>query len=284
MPFPGFLDFYLSNWLGLIPLRGWPQQLMVDTYAWPMPNKSQAWFLETLLGLQLLFAACTSVAPLPHPLMPPTEHDTFDGRTLWLYTVAAGGAVGVITFLVRIPFPVDHMVGRGLLSQRPARLPHYVAAYALGVAMAQRHWLERIPLATAKQMTGAAAVSVAVMLYVRAVLDNAPDVVAHIKGGLCWESAFFSVLEGVTAACALVGSTKVLIDSHPHRITSWMSANSFGVFILHQAVIVPLQHVLDTLVPAPPAVACFLLVSAVGVSGSNVLTAILRKTPLRRIL
>lgn len=31
LPFPDFVSFYLSNWIGLLPRRGWPQQLMVDT-------------------------------------------------------------------------------------------------------------------------------------------------------------------------------------------------------------------------------------------------------------
>lgn len=253
-------------------------------YDWPMPNKSQAWFLETLLVLQLLFAAGTAVVQLPDPLMPPTERDEVAASTLWLRTLAVSGAVGVVTFVTRIPFPVDHMVGRGLLSQRPARLPHYVAAYALGVCMAQRHWLEVIPAAAAKRMLALSGVGIVGMLVARARLENAPEIISRLKGGFTWESAVFSVLEGITAACAIIGSSKVLCDSHPHSLTTWMSTNSFGVFTLHQAVIVPLQHALYALAPRPSALHSFLLVSAVGVAGSNGLTAALRCTPFRAVL
>ena len=190
-------------------------------------------------------------------------------------------AMGLVTFVVRI-------WARVLVFYEPCHLefahfPQYIALFAVG-AMAYRHnWLEAL---SDRQARTWGWVMLACLLSIVPVLISfgalSGEVAEGAAGGLAWESLVYSVWEGFMGVSICI----TLLVWFRRRLNGqgWlagaMNGSTFGVYVLHPAIIVPfaltfsdvqLDPTLKYLLAAPVAVAlCYVVVGA------------LRKVPVAR--
>jgi glucan biosynthesis protein C len=171
-------------------------------------------------------------------------------------------ALALITFLVRIWYPIDRWVSfLWIMPVEPAHVPQYMALFAAGVAAFRGDWFRSMP-------TGAGVACLAIGMiassgiYLAYAFGSWNELMA--SGGFNLSSLIRSFWETVIAVCLSIGlivAFRELFD-RPSRLFSVMAAASFGAYILHPAIVVTLQEAITDL--AMPAFAKFAVVSLLG--------------------
>ncbi len=182
-------------------------------------------------------------------------------------------AIGLVSFVVRI-------WARVLVFYEPwhlefAHFPQYIALFAAGT-MAHRHgWFDAFSDRHARTwgwVTLACLLILFPMLISFGALSG--EIADGVTGGLAWESLVYSVWEGFmgVATCITVLAWSRRFFNTQGRLAHTMAGSTFGVYVLHPAIIVPfalaisdiqLNLFLKYLLTAPIAVAiCYLVVGA----------------------
>jgi surface polysaccharide O-acyltransferase-like enzyme len=156
-----------------------------------------------------------------------------------------------------------------------AHFPQYIALFAAG-AMAYRHrWFDAF---SDRQARTWGWVMLACLLILFPVLISfgalSGEVAEGTTGGLAWESLVYSVWEGfmgVSICITLLAWFRRRFNGQG-RLARAMAGSTFGVYVLHPAIIVPfalaisdihMNPALKYLLTAPIAVAlCYLVVGA----------------------
>lgn len=199
------------------------------------------WFLEVLLAFSLLYAWFRSRRPeTPEPVEPM--------RLRAWQILAFALTLGVVSYVWRIGVPlVGYVPILGLPSA--AYMPQYAALFFLGIVAYRRGWLRTLPKRAGLLGVGFIVGSfVPIALGGYAVLDfeNPPPGtdLAHLGFALC-DSMF------------AVGAVLLLLSVFQRYVTGsgpvsrFLSANAFGVFLLHAPIIVGVVAVLEPVELAP---------------------------------
>jgi glucan biosynthesis protein C len=230
------------------------------------------WFLEALLLISAGYALWCIVASRrsgPDASVPDGMRPVPGNGAIALFCLA----IGLVTFVVRI-------WARVLVFYEPCHLefahfPQYIALFAAG-AMAHRHnWLEA--LSDRQARTWGWIMLACLLLLVPLLIafgGLSGDVAEGAGGGLAWESLVYSVWEGFMGVSICI----TLLAWFRRRFNGqgWlaraMNGSTFGVYVLHPAIIVPfalaisdvqLDPTLKYLLTAPVAVAlCYVVVGA----------------------
>jgi surface polysaccharide O-acyltransferase-like enzyme len=221
------------------------------------------WFVLVLLLFSAGYVAWRAVRPAatdPVPLRVST--------LVWL-----GAAIAAATVLVRLQFPIDSYQ---VLALHVWQWPQCLGLFLLGVACAERGWLDPVPDRLRRGSGAAALVGVAVIVVAFSLGHESLDPFA---GGLTVPAITTAVCEAVIAIGLSVWLLGHFQRRHDRtgRLRSAMGRAAFGAYVLQAPVLVVLAVALADLVVAPEVK--FLLVAPLGVAASFGLAWLLTRVP-----
>ncbi|HLN65592.1 MAG TPA: acyltransferase family protein [Symbiobacteriaceae bacterium] len=255
-----FGEYCTQVWLGLgTKPPGWTGP------AWPELNFGHLWFIEHLLVYAAVYAAWRAFYRNPGAgarrlIAPPGD------LALLGYAVA----MAAVTYVVRIPYPIDKWVGiLGFIQAEPAHLPQYASLFVLGVAAYRNDWLQRFDTKVGYRWLALGAGLV--------VLHFSLTLTGHWYGvmprflDLLWEC-----LVCVSLSAGLITLFREKLNGDL-PVGKWLAANAYGAYLFHIPVLVLLQYAVLPLQAG--GLVKFLLVSAAAVPFSFLVTDALRRIP-----
>jgi glucans biosynthesis protein C len=231
-------------------------------FAFGQWHLGQLWFVEQLLLYVTLYAAWRlvtarwSIGELPVP-----GNAAIVGFAL---------ALAVMTFVVRIEYPINRWVYPfGLLAAEVGHLPQYASMFVVGLLAYRGQWLERMPTRRGMLWLGIG-IAGAAMRYLLPI---------GTPGGLSVSSLIWSTCEALIAIGLCLGLIVLFREyvAAPNRLVRMAAPNTYGVYIIHVFVVLPLQ--LGLLTVTAPAQLKFALVTVVALLVSFALTTLLRQLP-----
>ena len=235
------------------------------------------WFLLHLLGYTVLYALWRSVAQRRsvRSIQPP-------GHRL---IVAYWLSLSLITFLVRTHYPIDRWVNLfGFVPAELAHLPQYGSLFMLGIVAYRHHWLGQMP--TARGMTWLrVGVGAGLLRYLYSVSRThlaLPELIAG--GGFDWRSLVWSGWEALICVGLCLGLLILFRDrfNSQNKWLKLLSANAYGVYLIHLLVILYCQFVVADWALGP--LVKLVLVMVVGTPICFVLSALLRRSPFIQLV
>jgi peptidoglycan/LPS O-acetylase OafA/YrhL len=188
------------------------------------------WFVAALLLFTLMYVAAkkTFNVSFKKPLAVPNS------QTILLFALA----LGVISFLVRILFPVGWVLEP--VGFQLGHFPQYIALFIVGLLAAKNNWFDQLSDKTGKQLKISALLC---LLFFPAFLIikfklNTPS--AWFSGGFHWQALLYAVWEqwiGISILTALLIKGKRNWNTSS-KIFTKLSRSSFAVYIFHPLVIV----------------------------------------------
>ena len=239
----------------------------------PILDNGPLWFVGVLLVYSLALAGWRRLRLSP----------VLDGRPLRPRDLALlAVAVGLLTFLVRIVFPIE---SNPPLNSHLWAWPEYLAMFGLGVISARRGWLRPVPRAISRP-AGIATLAVIALLPAM-VLSTEPLGLTEEAwfGGWGLPAFIAGLLEGVIAVAAPVWvlsfAQRHLNGSGPLRRA--MARSSYAAFMLQGPVIVAFELAMR---PAPlPGDAKAVIVAILGITASFALAwPLVTRTPVGKVL
>ncbi|MGO1510805.1 MAG: acyltransferase family protein [Actinomycetales bacterium] len=233
------------------------------------------WFVLALLILSLVYAAIRARRP-GQPAGPTTSHASRGpSRPLRAGQVVAFAlALGVVSYAWRIAFPTGSFLPViGIPS--PGYVPQYVALFVVGILAFRKGWFSELPRRAGLLGAGLMAVSLVPMaLGGYRTLDTTDPVPA----GADPAHLGFALFDALFATGVILVLLR-LFERYANRSTApgrFLTANAFGVYVLHAPVIVGVVALLGPLDATP--VLKFVLALAVATTASWGLTALLRRS------
>ncbi len=227
------------------------------------------WFIAHLLVYAAGYAAWRRFArpadrrdarrlPIPSP------------RAIALYTVA----LALVTFAVRVRFPVDRWVNLGIVPVEVAHLPQYLSLFIIGILAARGDWLRRLPTSTGLTLL-ALGLGAAALRYAYALGGWGLLAAGGInRGSLIWSGWEAIICVGLCAGLLTLARERFNAQG---AILRGLSANAYAAYVLHLWPVVGLQFALASV--ALPPFAKFALVTLVGVPLSLAVGALIRRLP-----
>jgi surface polysaccharide O-acyltransferase-like enzyme len=180
-------------------------------------------------------------------------------------------ALGMVTFAVRIWFPIDEWVKIVVMYLEIAHLPQYLGLFALGIIAYRRDWFRTIPDRTGKVWLAiaiACIVLLPIIFIAGGVMEGKQDL---FMGGVTWQAFITAIWEAFLCVGMVVG----LLVLFRRRFNSQgpllkgMATSAYATYIMHTLVLVllglalsaiQLPHLLKFILVAPVAVALSFLV------------------------
>jgi hypothetical protein len=192
-------------------------------------------------------------------------------------------AVGIISFLVRIVFPIGwilHPVGFQL-----AYFSQYVALFLLGLVASKNNWLDTLPYNEGIRFARYAARLLIFLMVIPILEHSAKTPQAWFFGGLHWQQLFYAVWEqlmGFSIIVAFLTYGKKLWNKSS-VLMGKLSRNAFAVYIFHPLLLVALSLSIRNW-DVDPALK-FLVVAPLAVVGSFMLGSVITLIPgVRKII
>jgi glucan biosynthesis protein C len=231
------------------------------------------WFIEALFFFTLTYVVwrLLSRSPSkPHPIP----------RNLAIALLAI--ALGTVTFLVRIWFPVGYVLNP-FGFQLPF-FPQYIAFFIVGALAFRGNWLLNMSAKTGKIWLQIASFLLVIWL---AILASAAvtGTVSSFFGGFNWQMAFYAFWEQAFAVSVAIGLTLWFREkaNFQNRFTKFLSDNSYAAYILQAPILVGLALSLAAL--KMPLALKFLAVAPIGVALCFFIAYLVRKVPgVNRVL
>lgn len=195
------------------------------------------WFLVTLTLFSLAYALWRWIArPISTPAAVPGN------RAIAFFALA----LGLVTFLVRIWFPVGKFYEPW--HQELAHYPQYIALFALGTLAYRQGWLTRFTEAQVKAWKWVALICV---LTLPAIVIAAGALTGQLDergaGGWNWISLSYSIWEGFT--CLALSIITLAWYRQRFDRQGWLAAKmteaTFTAYVIHPIVIVPMALALS---------------------------------------
>jgi len=190
------------------------------------------WFVAALLLFTLLYAAVKKIFKInfDKPVAAPNT------RAILLFALA----LGIISFLVRIIFPVGWV-----LEPVGFQLGHflqYIALFIIGLLASKNNWFDQLSEKTGRQLKRSAMLCLLFfpLFFVISFKLNTPS--SWFSGGLHWQALLYAVWEqwiGISIITALLIKGKRNWNIYSKLLTK-VSRCSFAVYIFHPFVIVVL--------------------------------------------
>jgi peptidoglycan/LPS O-acetylase OafA/YrhL len=223
------------------------------------------WFIEALFFFTLIYVVWRLMSRRP------SKPHTIP-RNLAIALLAI--ALGAVTFLVRIWFPLGYVLNP-FGFQLPF-FPRYIAFFIVGMLAFRGNWLLSMPTKTGRLWLRIATLLLVVWL-VALISAAATGTVSSFFGGLNWQTAFFALWEQAFAVSVAIGLTLWFREkaNFQNRFTKFLSDNSYAAFILQAPVLVGLA--LGLAAVEVPLVPKFLVVAPVGVALCFFMAYLVRK-------
>jgi len=191
-------------------------------------------------------------------------------------------AIAVATFLVRLVFPG----GSAVLNMQLANFSQYILAFAAGLFAYRGSWLTQIPDRLCARW-GLGAIALGAPLFAALVLFGGAmeGQTAAYSGGFNWVSAGICLWESLTCvgvSLGLIALYRRFFDWQG-AIAHWMSANAFGVYLIHPPILIGIALLLHGVEVAPPAKAA-ILTALTALATFLVAAPLLRRAPLLRAI
>jgi len=152
--------------------------------------------------------------------------------------------IGVITFLVRIKYPLFKGSGMSWFPFDLGHFPQYIFLFALGIAAARYDSDEFISYSEARILKWFVVFMILVVFPLLFFLGNAhSNGIKAFAGRGNWHSLAYAVWEQVTGfsiIVALLGITKLKWNKQS-KLSALLSKSSFAVYVLHPPILVGLS-------------------------------------------
>ncbi len=191
-------------------------------------------------------------------------------RAIALYTVA----LALVTFAVRVRFPVDRWVNLGIVPAEIAHLPQYLSLFIVGILAARGDWLRRLPARTGLALL-AIGLTAAALRYAYGLGGWRLLAAGGLnRGSLIWSGWEAIICVGLCAGLLTLARERFNTQG---PILRDLAANAYAAYVLHLWPVVGLQFALAGV--ALPPFAKFALVTLVGVPLSFAVGALIRRLP-----
>ncbi|WP_251519911.1 acyltransferase family protein [Robertmurraya korlensis] len=223
-----FWSYYIHVYFGL---SGQPENWSGPS--WPDLQFAHLWFLE-----HLLFYACiyTLVSRWTKNRNNVVTSKPLNHLSILLFAVI----VGLLTFVTRIKYPIDHWEGfLGFIQAEYAHVPQYASFFIVGVMASRRNWFTT--LSTKIGITWLIIGSFLAGMYYLGLIT------VETRYGLTKGNFIYSFYETFlcTGLClGLIYLFKIMVNQTA-SFTKTLSANSYAVYIIHVPVLVTLQYWID---------------------------------------
>jgi hypothetical protein len=192
-------------------------------------------------------------------------------------------AVGIISFLVRIVFPIGWILNP--VGFQLAYFSQYVALFILGLVASKNNWLDVFPYNKGKKFARYALRLLSFLLVISVMEKVAKTPHAWYTGGLHWQQLLYAVWEqllGFSIIVALLTYGKKLWNKSSFLMGK-LSRNAFAVYIFHPLVLISLSLSFRNW-DVDPAIK-FLVVAPLAVVGSFLLASVITLIPgVRKII
>lgn len=251
-----FLTYYVNVYFGLGGKpAGWTGP------SWPDLNFAHLWFVQHLLVYSVVYVLIRRWLPAPAPASAPASMaDASRGHSFPKpqKILAFAVLVSLLTFLVRIWYPIDRWVGfLGIIQTEFAHVPQYAAFFTAGVLAARRQWLAKLPASV-----GIVSLLIGSILAVNMYLRIVP---VHSFGGFTAGSLLYSFYETFLCTGLCIGLIYVFQAglNRSSALLRTLAANTYGGYIIHVPIVVGLQFWVEAWPIGP--VGRFLAVTGLGI-------------------
>ncbi len=256
---PGFFEFYAGFVTSTSVLNG----------TGPLWFAVALFFFSTVYGLFRL--VCKTPSTLPRSIKP---------RLIGLVGLIL--LIGLFAFLVRIVQPV----GTSFFNMQLGYFPQYIVLFAVGILSFRGDLFSKISLRAGKRWLLAALVPGAIVWVCIMLLSGALNGSTSFNGGLCWQSAAYSLWESFTAVAVSAGLIALFREkfSAQSKLVKAMSDSTFAVYVFHTPIIIAAAQWFAPVV-WPPIIKFSLLVLVCVLVCFAAAHFIIRRVPvLRRIM
>ncbi|MEH7883983.1 acyltransferase family protein [Bacillus sp. JJ1609] len=253
-----FLDYFFSIYLGFGEMPdGWTGPVFPDM------QFGHLWFIEHLLIYALLYVLFSR---LLKGRISFSFLEDLNNIKLFLITVI----VSIITFAVRIKYPIDHWEGLlGIIQVEYAHLPQYASFFILGTLAFKYKWWDKMTV-----RLGGPWLAVGVVLAAARYRTN---IVPYSQGGFNSINLVYSFFE--TFLCFGLGFGLIfLFKMALNKTSSFMrilADNSFAVYIFHLPMAVLMQYLFTSIDLAP--FMKFIVVSIVTIIATFLFSILIRR-------
>jgi len=227
--------------------------------SWPDMQFAHLWFIQHLLLYTVLYAGFRLVVDRIQPArlqevklqganlranewtptnLPPAKER--GGKPLRaLPVIIFTLLLALITFIVRIWYPIDTWVGfLGFIQTEFAHVPQYIALFIAGMLAYQRNWINHL-----SPKIGLTSLLVGVALTIARYCGI---ITGYAGGGWSIEALQYALLETTLCVGLCIGLTSLFqnVCNVSNPILKRMSNAAFGVYIIHVPVLVLLQYAL----------------------------------------
>jgi hypothetical protein len=187
---------------------------------------------------------------------------------------AFGLLIGIITFAVRIVFPIDWSVP--VLAFIPAFFPQYIAFFIFGLIAYRSNWILSLPKETGNywgSVTSVLPIGVGVIFTVSMLTG------VSFLGGFTWLTAAYALWEQVFAVAISIWLVSWFRDKYnsQSRFLRILSDSSYAAYIIQAPVLVFLALSLQSI--QLPLLLKFVLVSPIGVALCFLVAYLIKKAP-----
>ncbi|MGF1480419.1 MAG: acyltransferase family protein [Cyanophyceae cyanobacterium] len=248
--------------------------IQVYIHQWDI-EVAHLWFLMHLLVYTVCYVLWQHRFDLPTHTQIPSH------QTILVYLLS----LTVVTFIVRIQYPIDQWVNLfGILPTEVAHLPQYVSLFMLGIVAYRRRWLEGMARWRGYIWLGIG-LSAALLRYGYSLNQERlalPMIFAG--GGLNWRNLVWSGWEATICVGLCIGLLILFREklNSQGRLLRMLSANAYGVYLIHLLLVLYLQFQFADLSLGP--LTKFLLVFTTGTPLCFALSALLRQLPLTKLV
>jgi len=235
------------------------------------------WFVVVLLIFTILYGLWRQLAkPTANP---PQSSSKMPGN---MAIVVFALFLGLVTWVVRIWYPIDRWVTILLLPVEIAHLPQYIILFVIGIIAYRRNWFVGMSDAVGKLWLGIAIVCIVllpIIFVAGGVMEGKVDL---FKGGVQWQAFVTAFWEAFLCLGMVVGLLVLFRKRFNQQgaLAKAMSASAYTVYIIHQPVLIFLGLALSGI--RLPHLLKFALVAPVAVALCFLLSNYIRKLPLAR--
>ena len=236
------------------------------------------WFVEALLIFSIVLALVSRSAK---PLNPQVAGWTPQPKTVYLLALAT--VLAAASFAVRTVQPI----GKNIQNLQLCFFPQYIAAFGLGAWLVRRgSTLEEVAHSSVAKragwlaLVGGPIVLGIILIYMRSNIR--PGVELPSSGGWNGFAAAYATWEQFAGVGLALGSMAWVRRFWPNQTawSEWLSARSFGVYVLHTPVIIALAVLFKGYSTNPFLNATVL--SITGIIGSYLVADLVRRIPWLR--
>lgn len=260
-----FIDYFFSIYLGFGEMpEGWSGPVFPDM------QFGHLWFIEHLLVYALLYALLSR-------LLSSTVSFSFLEKLTKAKLFAIAMVVAIITFAVRISYPIDHWEGLlGFIQLEYAHLPQYASFFILGLLAFKYQWFNQISVKLGGPWLTTGVVLAAARYFT--------DIIPYSQGGYNLNGLIYSFYE--TFLCFGLGFGMIflfkVVFNNTNSFLKTMADNSFAVYIFHLPMAVAIQYLFTSADMAP--VLKFVTVSILTIIATFMFSMLIRKSAAVRAI